>query len=137
MEERLVEMCAMIVSAQAKHVQLTTDELVSSLLTISKTLRDIQVEQTSASPSAASPERSIHRNHIECLECGKSFTLLTNRHLALHKLTPRMYKKKYGLPLMQPLSARSLTEKRRRVARELGMGKELTAWRAARKQQAS
>jgi predicted transcriptional regulator len=137
MEERLVEMCSMIVSAQARRVQLTTDELVSSLLTISKTLRDIQQQQSGDAPPVTSPERSIHRNHIECLECGKSFTLLTNRHLALHKLTPRMYKKKYGIPLMQPLSARSLTEKRRRVARELGMGKELTAWRAARKQQAS
>ena len=137
MEERLVEMCAMIVSAQAKQVQLSPDDLVHSLQTIGKTLRDIQRQQANPRPAVALPERSIRRNHITCLECGRTFTLLTNRHLALHNLTPRTYKQKYGMALTQPLSARALTEKRRRVARELGMGKELTAWRAARKRQAS
>jgi predicted transcriptional regulator len=73
---------------------------------------------------------------VICLESGKPYKLLSNRHLALFGMTPREYKKKWGIPLTTPLSARSLTNRRRKLAKELGMGKQLAAWRAARKKSA-
>ena len=70
------------------------------------------------------------------LECGEAFTLLSNRHLALHELTPRTYKQKHGVRMTQALSARALTAKRRKLAKDLGMGKKLATWRAHRQGQA-
>jgi predicted transcriptional regulator len=79
------------------------------------------------------PLDSIQRNRVICLECRKDFKLLSNRHLALHSLTSRDYKLKYGLPLRQPLSAKSLTQARRRIAREKGLGAKLVAYRRRQK----
>jgi len=133
----LTEMCAAIVTAQASRQSLAPDEIADSLRRVSQTLRDIQHREHPQLPVSEAPEASIRRDHVVCLECRKTFTLLSNRHLASHGLTPREYKRKYGLRLTQPLSARVLTARRRKLARELGMGKELAAWRAANKELAS
>ena len=81
------------------------------------------------------PLESIQRNQVICLESGKAYKLLSNRHLALYGLTPREYKKKWGIPQTTPLSARSLTQRRRKLAKEMGMGSQLAEWRAQRKQE--
>jgi predicted transcriptional regulator len=76
------------------------------------------------------PMQSIQRHQIICLESGKAYKVLSNRHLALYGLTSREYKKKWGIPLRTPLSARSLSAQRRKVAKERGLGQYLVAWRA-------
>ena len=144
MEKSLLEMSADIVSAQVKHVSMTPEEMAESLRTIFNALNDIQkadhangeAGDTSSEDSLVylrqNPLKSIQRNQIICLESGKGYKLLSNRHLALYNLTPREYKKKWGIPMTSPLSARSLTNRRRKLAKELGMGKQLAEWRAER-----
>jgi len=68
-----------------------------------------------------SPEESIQQNKVICLECGREFKQLTHLHLRTHGLTPREYKKKHGLRLTQPLTARSISERRSQRAREIGL----------------
>ena len=51
--------------------------------------------------------------------------MLTSRTLARFGLTPREYRMKWGLPLGQPLLAKSLLVTRRKTARELGLGERL------------
>ena len=137
MAKSLVEMCAEIVAAQAGHTRLTSEEIGDSLRQVFRTLldvqrtgQDIEVEES----VVRDPQASIQRNQVICLECGKSFKLLSNRHLALHNLTPRAYKQKHGIRMTQALSARTLSQRRRKLAKELGMGKQLAEWRAERKQ---
>lgn len=137
MAKSLVEMCAEIVTAQAGHTRLTSDEIGDSLRQVFRTLLDVQrtgqdmeVEES----VVRDPQSSIQRNQVICLECGKPFKLLSNRHLALHSLTPREYKQKHGIRMTQALSARTLSQRRRKLAKELGMGKQLAEWRAERKQ---
>jgi predicted transcriptional regulator len=137
MAKSLVEMCAEIVAAQAGHTRLTSEEIGDSLrqvfqtlLDVQRTGQDVEVEEL----VVHDPQSSIQRNQVICLECGKSFKLLSNRHLALHNLTPRAYKQKHGIRMTQALSARTLSQRRRKLAKELGMGKQLAEWRAERKQ---
>ncbi len=149
MAKSLLEMSAEIIAAQAKHKEMAPDEMAESLRTVFQALQEIQQlgqdgegsEETASGDSLAylrrNPLKSIQRNQIICLESGKLYKLLSNRHLALYKLTPREYKKKWGIPMTMPLSARSLTNRRRKLAKELGMGKQLAEWRAQRKQQAT
>ncbi len=137
MAKSLVEMCAEIVAAQAGHTRLTPDEIGDSLCQVFRTLQDVQRtgQSTDIEESIArDPQSSIQRNQVVCLECGKPFKLLSNRHLALHGLTPREYKQKHGIRMTQALSARTLSQRRRKLAKELGMGKQLAEWRAERKQ---
>ena len=104
-----------------------------------QTLQEIQQasngsESEETVPKA--PQASIQCNQVICLECGKAFKLLSNRHLALHDLTPREYKYKYGIRMSQALGVRTLSARRRKLAKELGMGKQLAAWWADRKRRA-
>jgi hypothetical protein len=50
------------------------------------------------------PQESIQKDKVICLESGKGYKLLSNRHLALYGLTPREYKKKWNIPQTTPLS---------------------------------
>jgi predicted transcriptional regulator len=137
MAKTLVEMCSEIVTAQASQIRMSPDEIGDSLRQVFQTLQDVQhVRQTEEFDNTLprDPQASIQRNHVICLECGKSFKLLSNRHLALHGLKPREYKLKYGIRMTQALSARTLSTRRRKLAKELGMGKQLAEWRAERKQ---
>jgi predicted transcriptional regulator len=142
MSKTLVEMCTDIVSAQAGHTAMSSEDIVESLRRVFRTLQEVQLlggaaENEEGSVTPRDPQSSIQRNQVLCLECGKAFKLLSNRHLALHDLTPRAYKHKYGIRMTQALSARTLSTRRRKLAKELGMGKQLAEWRAERKQHAS
>lgn len=146
MSKTLLEMSTEIISAQARYKVMTLEEIADSLRAVFQVLREIQRvgNGLDSSESAGSddslsylrqnPLRSIQRNQVICLESGKPYKLLSNRHLALYGMTPREYKKKWGIPMTMPLSSRSLTNRRRKLAKELGMGKQLAEWRAQRKQ---
>jgi predicted transcriptional regulator len=131
----LVEMASEIVAAQVSHAPMTPEEISDGVRRIFEVLQSLQAleggtnsGETEFSPRMR-PQDSIQRNRVICLECNKDFKLLSNRHLALHGLTSRDYKLKYGLPLRQPLSAKSLTQTRRKIAKEKGLGAKLVAYR--------
>jgi predicted transcriptional regulator len=146
MPKTLLEMSTEIISAQARHKAMTLEEITDGLQAVFQALREIQQIRNGLDASESddsddslsylrqNPLRSIQRNQIICLESGKPYKLLSNRHLALYGMTPREYKKKWGIPMTMSLSARSLTNRRRKLAKELGMGKQLAEWRAQRKQ---
>ena len=139
MSKSLVEMSAEIVTAQASHSRLSPEDIADSLRKVFQTLKEIQQSGNGTELEEAiskDPQSSIQRNQVVCLECGKAFKLLSNRHLALHSLTPREYKQKHGIRMTQALSARTLSARRRKLAKDLGMGKQLAEWRADRKRRA-
>lgn len=136
MPKTLVEMASEIVTAQASHVPMSPDDISNGVKKIFAALVDLQGLEMSMANTAncesntrLNPLASIQRNRVICLECHKDFKLLSNRHLALHGMTSREYKLKYGLPLRQALSAKSLTLIRRKIAKEKGLGAKLIAHR--------
>ena len=66
--------------------------------------------------SLASPE------HILSLIDGKPYKAL-KRHLGAHGLTPDAYRARYNLPSDYPMVAPALTEHRRDIARQIGLGR--------------
>lgn len=138
MPQTFVEMSAEIVAAQARHRHLSPEEIADSLRKVFITLQHVQRQSDTGvdleEPVSRDPQSSLQRHQVICLECGNAFQLLSHRHLALHGLTPRAYKQKHGMRMTQALSARTLLQRRRKLAKELGLGKQLAAWRAERKQ---
>ena len=111
MSKSLVEMSAEIVTAQASHSRLSPEDIADSLRSVFQTLKEIQQASDGTEfeeTVSKDPQSSIQRNQVICLECGKAFKLLSNRHLALHDLTPREYKHKHGIRMTQALSARTM-----------------------------
>jgi predicted transcriptional regulator len=136
MAKMLIELVSGIIAAQASHIPMTSAEISDEVRYIYKVLQELQsleAELPSSGQEQGSPPMktldTIQRNQVICLECNKGFKLLSNRHLALHGLTARNYKVKYGLPLRQPLSAKSLSQRRRKIAKEKGLGAKLANFR--------
>ena len=147
MEKTVVEMCAALVTAQVQRRWMTSEEIPESIRTVYGGLETLHrvADQRPANTGLATgvfdrlaalrrqPKQAIQEEKIICLECGREFRLLGNRHLALHGLTPRDYKRKWGMSMKTPLSARTLTAHRRETAKQIGTGKALADWRAARR----
>jgi len=130
MEERdLLQMTSEIVKAQASHATMSADEMTDAIKKVYRALKWVQTQEDKAlkveESQAISGVDSIQRTKVICLECGKSFRQLSAKHLRMHGLSPKEYKQKHSIPLRQSLSARSLSAKRRRIAKEKGLGQRL------------
>jgi predicted transcriptional regulator len=140
MPKSLVEMASDIITAQASNAPMSPEDISTGVKMIFEALLRLQATEAgmpgsgeAEGPAKMNPQDSIQRNRVTCLECNKHFKLLSNRHLALHGMTSRDYKLKYGLPLRQALSAKSLTLARRKIAKEKGLGAKLVAHRKRKK----
>lgn len=145
MSKSLVEMAADIVKAQCTSSSMTSEEVAGSLQSTFQVLQSLQSSEVSAEPLAElnapevsaptiSPEKSIQKNRVICLECGQSFKQLSSRHLASHGLDGREYRKKYNFPMRQPLCAKSLTEQRKKAGKERGVPANLKKYQTEQKQ---
>ena len=76
-----------------------------------------------AKPKPAVPvRRSIGKDHLVCLVCGKRLQTL-RRHLdRAHQLTPETYRERFGLKPDYPMSAPGYARQRSEVARRSGLG---------------
>ena len=138
MAKSLYELAAEIVSAQAAVSKLTPEEINELIKTTYDSLKNVKANEEGAEAEEAAPamdpKKSIKQNSVTCLECGKKFKILTKRHLKEHGLTPKEYRKKWGFKARQPLSAKSLSAKRRKVAKEKNLGQRLAEARKKQKQ---
>ena len=136
MAKSLYELAAEIVAAQASAAKLSAEEINALINQTYESLKNVKADEEGAPEEEAAPamkpKDSIKQNSVTCLECGKKFKILTKRHLKEHGLTPKEYKAKYGFKARQPLSAKSLSAKRRKVAKEQNLGQRLAE---ARKKQ--
>lgn len=62
---------------------------------------------------------SIREGAIICLECGRSFKVLTIRHLMTHGLTAKEYRTKWGIKKGTSLVCKSLLRSRRKKMKEM------------------
>jgi predicted transcriptional regulator len=146
MAKTLVEMAADIVQSQCNSTAMTTEEIATSLQNTFKTLQDIQAVEVQStqeivtdsavktlSSLTMSPEKSLQKNKVICLECGQEFKMLSPKHLRSHGLTSREYRVKYGFSLRQPLCAKSLSDKRKKAGKARGLPENLRKAIAKRK----
>ena len=100
----------------AEDMQDTLQKTHSTLLT----LKAQEEFGTATAPSvvsrtAADWRKSITKQAVTCLECGKTFKQLSTRHLMMHGLDGRSYRAKYGIPRTQSLAAKTTSARRRAV----------------------
>jgi len=135
MAKTLTEMAAEIVAAQASHAVMASDDMVGALKKTFEALKNIKTIEEGGPEAEAppvDPKKSIQRNYIVNLEDGKKYKQLTARTLAKFGLTPAEYRKKWGFSPRQPLAAKSLSAKRRKTAKALGLGEKLQLARKAK-----
>ncbi|CCO23311.1 MucR family transcriptional regulator [Maridesulfovibrio hydrothermalis] len=110
-----------IVKAQASVRTMNEEEMTSMVRKLSAGIQAIAENSLPAQEEAPAcdPKKSIKEKSIVCCECGKSFKIITKKHLASHGLTPDEYREKYGLKKKAPLVCKSLQRERRKKMKEM------------------
>jgi predicted transcriptional regulator len=111
-----------IVKAQASVRTMTDEEITSMLKNVAAGIQaaaEADSQPTAPAVPAVDPAKAIKESSVLCLECGKSFKVLTKKHLAAHGITPEEYRAKYGYKKGAPLAAKSLQRERRKKMKDM------------------
>ena len=71
---------------------------------------------------AVSVRASVKPDYIVCLEDGKKLTMMRRYLMTNFGMTPDEYRAKWNLPKDYPMTAPNYTEKRRELAKQIGLG---------------
>jgi len=119
MSQDVINSCMEIVKAQASVRTMSADEMASMVETLVTKMNAIHSGTVATLPEPPAvgidPKNAIREKSVICMECGKSFKVLTKRHLATHSLTPEEYKEKWGYKKGTSLVAKSLARDRRKT----------------------
>ncbi len=108
-----------IVKAQAGFRVMSEEEISSMVRSLSNVIHNILSGETNDVVGPDNAARQITEKGITCLECGKTFKLLTRRHLLSHGMTADEYKLKWGYPKDTPLVSKGLQRERRRKMKDM------------------
>jgi predicted transcriptional regulator len=141
----LIELTAQIVSAHLSNQQMSSDEMLQELQKVYTSLKALEAGSPIAIESSVSTEspkltvkQAFKKDEIICMVCGKGGFKTLKRHLTMaHGLKPGEYRKQFGIPSTQSLTAKSYSESRRQTAIDKGLGEGLVKFRADKKKAAA
>jgi predicted transcriptional regulator len=133
----LVEIAGQLVAAHAAGSNLTTDELLAEIGKVHAALKALEsglvVEGGEEVKPALTVKEAFKKHEVVCMVCGKGGFKTLTRHLSTaHDLKPGAYKKQFGIPSKQSLSAKAYSESRRQMAVDRGLADNLAKARDVR-----
>ena len=111
-----------IVKAQASVRNMSEEEITSMVKKLAdgiKNINDGEMVATEKPEITIDPKKAIKEKTITCLESGKSFKILTKKHLAKYGLTPDEYREKWGYKKGTPLVCKALQRERRKKMKDM------------------
>ena len=133
----LVEIAGQLVAAHATNTKLTTEELILEISKVHAALKALESGQAVEGAEEAAPvmtvKEAFRKNEVVCMVCGKGGFKTLARHLSTaHQMKSGAYKKQFGIPSKQALSAKSYSEARRAMAVDRGLADNLAKARQVR-----
>lgn len=124
----ILSLTAEIVASHISHNRVGTGELPTLITNVHAALAGLgsSTEETVAAPElkpAVSVRNSVKPDHIVCLEDGKKLTMLKRYLQTRYGMTPADYRAKWNLPADYPMVAPNYAERRRELAKEIGLGR--------------
>jgi len=99
---------------------MSVEEICSMVRSLSIIISQLMTSEAAPAPSGPDAgSRQISERSITCLECGKSFKLLTRRHLLSHGLSADEYRDRWGYAKDTPLVCKSLQRERRKKMKDM------------------
>jgi len=132
--ETQVTLTADITAAFVSNNTVAMGELPSLIASIGGALAGLGIaepEEVKPVP-ACDPRRSVKPDHIVSLLDGKRYKML-KRHISLHGYTPETYRQTFGLPANYPMVASDYSDRRRDLAKSIGLGTNPNQQRGRRK----
>jgi predicted transcriptional regulator len=126
MNETLITLTSDIVAAHVSNNDVRVDDLSVLINSVYSALAGL-----GASPPApeAMPEpavsirSSVKNDHIVCLEDGKKLKMLKRHLMTRYNMTPAQYRTRWSLPADYPMVAPAYAERRRELAKKIGLGR--------------
>jgi predicted transcriptional regulator len=125
MAETLITLTSDIVAAHVSNNSVSVDEVPALITNVYGALAGLGTTPPAAEKlePAVSVRSSIKNDHIVCLEDGKKMKMLKRHLMTDHGLTPAEYRTRWGLPGDYPMVAPDYAEKRRVLAKQIGLGR--------------
>ena len=136
MNEMLITLTSDIVAAHVSNNSVAVEDVAGLISNVYGALAGLgqAVTVVEALPEpAVSIRASIKPDYIVCLEDGKKLKML-KRHLMTHyNMTPDQYRARWNLPADYPMVAPNYAEKRRELAKKIGLGRKPNQARGRKK----
>ncbi|KQM20607.1 MucR family transcriptional regulator [Novosphingobium sp. Leaf2] len=132
MNETLITLTSDIVAAHVSNNNVAVEDISTLISNVYAALvglgEPVVVVEEKPEP-AVSVRSSVKPDYIVCLEDGKKLKML-KRHLMTHyNMTPDDYRARWNLPADYPMVAPNYAEKRRELAKKIGLGRKTTTRR--------
>lgn len=114
-----------LVKAQASVRVMSEEEITTMVRRLSTNLRsfsdqyDVAADEPVVVELQGDPRKSLKEKSVTCLECGKTFKIITRKHLSTHGLDAVTYREKWGLKKDTPLVCKGLQRERRKKMKDM------------------
>lgn len=139
MAETLITLTSDIVAAHVSNNDVDVDAVPSLITNVYEALSGLgkgQKEEEAPPEPAVSVRASIKPDYIVCLEDGKKLKMLKRYLRTNYDMSPEEYRARWNLPADYPMVAPNYAEKRRELAKKIGLGRKPGQKRGRRKKAA-
>lgn len=136
MKETLITLTSDIVAAHLSNNNVDVDAVPSLITNVYGALSGLGEEPAPVEERpepAVSVRASVKPDYIVCLEDGKKLKMLKRYLRTNYNMTPEEYRQRWNLPSDYPMVAPNYAEKRRDLAKKIGLGRKPGASRGRRK----
>ncbi len=136
MKETLITLTSDIVAAHVSNNDVGVDDVPGLITNVFGALASLG---SAAEPAEERPEpavsvrASVKPDYIVCLEDGKKLKMLKRYLRTNFDMTPEEYRARWNLPSDYPMVAPNYAEKRRDLAKKIGLGRKPGSGRPKRK----
>ena len=127
MTDTIRTLTAQIVTAYVSSHDVAAETLPDLVCSVHDALAGagVTVEAEPEKPvPAVPPRKSVFPDYIICLEDGKKLKLLRRHLKTAYNMTPQEYRERWGLPPEYPMVAPNYSQRRSKLAKQIGLGKE-------------
>lgn len=128
--ELLMALTRDIVSAHLGNNPVRVEAVSGLIVSVYNTLKtldeNIQLKDSRPDP-AVSIRSSVKPDYIVCLEDGKKVTMLKRYLRTKYSMSPEEYRTRWSLAADYPMVAPNYAEKRRDLAKKIGLGRQKVA----------
>lgn len=125
-KEALITLTSDIVSAHLSNNSVAVDAVPGLITSVYSALANLgeEGEPEVARPTpAVSIRASVKPDYLVCLEDGKKLTMLKRYLRTNYNMSPEEYRTRWNLPADYPMVAPNYAEKRRELAKNIGLGR--------------
>jgi predicted transcriptional regulator len=126
MKETLITLTSDIVAAHVSNNDVAVTDVPALITNVYAALANLgeKVETEEPKPQPAVAIRnSVKPDYIVCLEDGKKLKMLKRYLRTNYNMSPEEYRARWGLPADYPMVAPNYAEKRRDLAKKIGLGR--------------